>query len=61
MNDIKRLKAAVEKYGHKVTFESRDIQDESGYWTKKKRGWWMGNKFIGSNASDALIYIGEDA
>ena len=61
MSDSQKLKAAVSKRGHSVLFETRDIQDESGYWTKKKRGWWIGNKFIGHNAADALIYIGEQS
>lgn len=55
--DAQKIREIAETRGHKAEYESRDVQDESGYWTKKRRGWWMGTKFLGENAGDALITL----
>ena len=38
-----------------AVYETRQIQDDSAYWVKQKRGWWakQDNKFLGSNRSEA--------
>ena len=55
--DSRKVKDLAKKLGHTAVYESRDVQDESGYWTRKRRGWWMGQQFLGENAEEALFRL----
>lgn len=59
--DTQKVKELAEKLGHKAVYESRAVPDAertgSGNATRKQRGWWMGQTFLGQSAEEALFRL----